>query len=299
MLGLAGLGALAAFAAQLHRRLAAERVISGALRAALEAHVWEDRVRSVDQLEATVRELGRRGHEVNNVLSTALLSTQLFFDASRAEEASPQAIAELAAAADGMVDALQRLKSLIESGRRAETTSASSSSFIRPVELLVTLQSCAARARARHPRAVLTVQEPEADARALRVGVCAGSVGLARMLDAVLENACEGDGRRRASRVEVRFGARREVDVVALEVRDDGPGFTQTELGRPIAAFESTKPGALGLGLYTAERIARASGGSLRRENAGGGGAVVSLFMPVASEQVVSDPVAPETRRPQ
>ena len=58
--------------------------------------------------------LRRRGHEVNNALSTALLSTQIFFDVSRAEEVSPNALAELGAAADGMVDALQRLKTLIE-----------------------------------------------------------------------------------------------------------------------------------------------------------------------------------------
>jgi two-component system sensor histidine kinase RegB len=82
----------------------------------------------------------------------------------------------------------------------------------------------------------------------------------------------------------VRVGVSEEVDVVALEVSDDGPGFTQTQLGQPVEAFESTKRGSLGLGLYTAERIARASGGSLRRANNGAGGAVVTLFLPVASE---------------
>ena len=122
VVGVAALAALAALALHLRWRLRRGRTESDALRAALEARIREDHVREFDRLESTVAELRRRGHEVNNALSTALLSTQLFFDASRAEEASPIALAELAAAADGMVDALQRMKTLIESGRRAETT---------------------------------------------------------------------------------------------------------------------------------------------------------------------------------
>jgi C4-dicarboxylate-specific signal transduction histidine kinase len=119
------------------------------------------------------------------------------------------------------------------------------------------------------------------------VAVCGGKVGLARILDALVANACAGGGERESTRVEVRIVARLEVDVVALEIRDDGLGFSQTVLGRPISPFATDRAGALGLGLYTAERIARASGGSLRRANAeaGGKGALVSLFLPVAPER--------------
>lgn len=280
--GLAAFFALAAGALWLRAQLRRERERVAALRAALEASVWEDRIREVEQLEATVRELRRRGHEVNNVLSTALLSTQLFFDAGRADPPSANAAAELQAAADGMVDALQRLKLLIEVGRRAETTTAPRSSLVRPVELFEIVRSCVERVRARYPRTALVVHEPARDVAAARVSVCGGAEGLERALIAVLENACEGDGARSASRVELLISVRGEVDVLALEVSDDGPAFTKTQLGRPVTPFDSSKPGALGLGLYTAERIARASGGSLRRENPEGGGARVSLFLPVS-----------------
>jgi signal transduction histidine kinase len=197
---------------------------------------------------------------------------------------SDTALAELGAAADGMVDALQRLKALIEGERRPETTAASSSRLIQPAALLDGVRASAERARARHRGTELVVHEPAPELRALRVAVCAGERGLSRALDALLENACSGDGERDAGRVEVSIGARLEVDVVALEIADDGPGFTQTELGQAITAFETTKRGALGLGLYTAERIARASGGSLRRANREGDGAIVSVFLPVAPE---------------
>lgn len=282
---IAGFAAFCGFAAAvlwLGARLQRERERVYALRAALNASVWEDRIREVEQLEATVRELRQRGHEVNNVLSTALLSTQLFFDAGRAESASANATAELAAAADGMVDALQRLKLLIEVGRRADTTIAPRSALIRPVELFEVLTACTASVRARHPRTALVVHDPARDVAAVRVSVCGGDTGLEIALVAVLENACEGDGAKSARRVEVRVSVRAEVDVLALEVCDDGPGFTKTQLGKPITVFDGTKPGALGIGLYTAERIARASGGSLRRENVEGGGARVSLFLPIA-----------------
>lgn len=284
VLACVALGALLVVTLRLRAELRRELARSSALRAALEARIWEDQVREVDELEATVRELRRRGHEVNNALSTALLSTQLFFDASRAGQSSETALEELGGAADGMVEALQRLKTLIETGRRPETTAAPSSRTIRAVGLLEAVNQSAARTRRRRRGAALTVHEPAPELRGLRVAVCAGELGLARLLDALFENACAGDGVRASGRVEVRVGARREVDVVALEISDDGPGFTQTELGQPIRAFDSGKRGSLGLGLYTAERIARASGGSLRRANRTEGGASVSLFLPVASE---------------
>ncbi len=271
--------ALALIRAQ--RRSKRERARFEALRAAFQALVWEVRVREFDRLEATVTELRERGHELNNVLSTALLSTQLLFDASRNESPSPKALAELDSAADGMVEALQRLKGMIEIGRRSETTGANKSGLIRSVDLLPVLR--ASISRARRPGTEVTVHAPESSEGPVRVLVCAGEAGLALALDALLANACAGDGRRPASRVDVRLGVSRELDGVALEIADDGPGFTRRELGLPIAPFESTKEGAQGLGLYTAERIARASGGSLQRRNAEGGGAVVSLFLPVAT----------------
>jgi len=276
--------ALGAGALWLRARRLRERAQAAELRAALEACVWENRIRGDETLEETVRELRQRGHDVNNVLSTALLSTQLFFDVSRADPASPNAAAELDAAAVGMVDALQRLKALIEDGRRAETTTQPRSALIEPVDLLDVLSACASRARSRRPRTIVVVHAPAHEVVLERVAVAGGRVGLERALSAVLENARDGNGAGRATRVEVRVGVRAEVDAVAVEVSDNGPGFTKTQLAQPIAVFASSKRGALGLSLYTAERIARASGGSLRRANADGGGAVVSLFLPLASE---------------
>ncbi|MEX2206231.1 MAG: ATP-binding protein [Myxococcota bacterium] len=286
--GLALLAAAAAFALWIRFRVLREREQVAALRAALEACVWENRIRGDESLEATVRDLRKRAHDVNNVLSTALLSTQLFIDASRAVDASPAALADLGAAANGMVDALRQLKAVIDSGRRPETTTRPRSPLIKPVDLLAVLHASVEHVCRRHRRTTLVVHGPPSDAVLARVSVSAGREGLERALVALLENGCAGDGLRRARHVEVRVAVSAEVDVVAVEVSDDGPGFTQTQPGQPIEVFESTKRGSLGLGLYTAERIARASGGSLRRANNEAGGAAVTLFLPVAPEPALA-----------
>jgi signal transduction histidine kinase len=83
--------------------------------------------------------------------------------------------------------------------------------------------------------------------------------------------------------VEVIVSAEPGARLLAIEVSDDGPGFPPALLARPIAPFASTKPSASGLGLYIAERLARASGGLLRRENLEGGGARVAVYLPEAA----------------
>ena len=69
------------------------------------------------------------------------------------------------------------------------------------------------------------------------------------------------------------------VGSVAISVCDDGPGFSAEHLAGPITGFQSTKADGTGLGLYTAERLVRASGGSVARENGPEGGARVTAVL--------------------
>ncbi len=270
----------ARLAALSRRRRERER----ALRVALEARLWEDRIEHADPQESDPEELRRRRHEANNALSTALLSAQFLLAASRAEAAHSKPSADQHLAAEELVDALQRLKGMIGQGRAAATTTGPRAPLVSATELLDGVVASAARARALHPRVAVEVTLASAAVERARVAVCAGADGLARVLDALLENACEGDGERAASRVAVRVGAEGEVDVVSLEISDDGPGFAKEKLATPSPAFATTKDGRLGLGLYTAERILFASGGSLRRENSPGGGARLTVFLLAATD---------------
>lgn len=80
-------------------------------------------------------------------------------------------------------------------------------------------------------------------------------------------------------RVEVNL--RTEGEVVELTVRDHGDGLTPEALERAGEPFFTTKPGGTGLGLATARATLAEHGGSLVLENAKGGGARVTLRLPV------------------
>ena len=108
------------------------------------------------------------------------------------------------------------------------------------------------------------------------------NAGAARqVLDNLILNACEGNGQNRASAVEV--GVQRDPSGagVVIEVADDGPGFAESLLTEPIEGFATSKKNGTGLGLYTSERLVRASGGTLERTNRAGGGACVRVTLPL------------------
>src|SRR5262249_4723822 len=66
-----------------------------------------------------------------------------------------------------------------------------------------------------------------------------------------------------------------------LEVADSGPGFPDAELHRVFEPFFTTKPRGSGLGLSICERIVAVHGGSIQAENRQGGGAVVTVTLPL------------------
>ncbi len=67
-----------------------------------------------------------------------------------------------------------------------------------------------------------------------------------------------------------------------IEVRDRGPGMSQTVLAQAVLPFYSTKRSGTGLGLALAREIAEAHGGRIRLANREGGGLSVLLVLPVA-----------------
>jgi len=101
---------------------------------------------------------------------------------------------------------------------------------------------------------------------------------LKQMICNVLDNALE------ASPGWVRFKVTRAGDLLTMTVSDAGPGFAPDMLARFGKPYQSTKgrPGA-GLGLFLAANVARTLGGSVVAVNLEGGGAVVTLTLPLAA----------------
>ena len=79
----------------------------------------------------------------------------------------------------------------------------------------------------------------------------------------------------------------REAEVARLVVSDRGPGIPEADLQRVFRRFEGPAPrrtfGGLGLGLFLAREIVEAHGGTIVAENRAGGGAALTVRLPLAS----------------
>jgi len=112
-------------------------------------------------------------------------------------------------------------------------------------------------------------------------------VGLRQMLFNILDNAHE------ASPGDVALDARVEADQLVLAVEDGGPGFDPGMLERLGTPYRSSKgaPGR-GLGLFLSVNVARTLGGTIAARNRPGGGAAVTVGIPLQA-LAPYDPEAP------
>ena len=112
--------------------------------------------------------------------------------------------------------------------------------------------------------------------RIQRDAAIVSDVGLQQMLWNILDNALE------ASRSRVEMEATLFEDALVLTVRDDGPGFPPEMIERIGKPYQSSKgaPGR-GLGLFLAVNVARTLGGTITAYNEPGGGAAVTVTLPL------------------
>ena len=99
----------------------------------------------------------------------------------------------------------------------------------------------------------------------------------------VLDNALEASPR-------LKLDVARDADNLLLTVTDNGPGFSPAMLANFGKPYQSSKgrPGR-GLGLFLAVNVARTLGGSLTARNRAGGGAVVTLRLPLSAITLEED----------
>lgn len=98
----------------------------------------------------------------------------------------------------------------------------------------------------------------------------------------VLDNAAKhgGEGKK------ITASIHREEDRVVVRIRDFGPGIPEEELPHVKKKFYkgSSKARGSGIGLAVCEEIVTMHGGTLTLENAGGGGTLVTISLPVGEE---------------
>ena len=125
--------------------------------------------------------------------------------------------------------------------------------------------------------------------RGVRVRVVGGRDGLLHVMQNLLVNACEGDGRvgARNVRLGVALGDALADEegaqgAAVLVVRDDGPGFPAGAHGMATGPLATTKAEGSGLGLELVRRLVASSGGSLSLGASPEGGAEVRVSLPSA-----------------
>lgn len=219
------------------------------------------------------RLLGRLAHEIRNPLSSMDIHVQLLEE--DLSQMAPQAKAKLAGRLDIIHGELHRLDTIMTQFLRLAGPSAVE---LAPVDLAKVVA---------HVRDVL---QPEAAARAIELvtSVADGLPQVAADVDQLIQatlnlviNALQAVDRRG----HVELGAYATADEVVLDVRDTGPGLAVENLGSIFEPYFTTKSEGSGLGLWIAQQIVAAHGGTIRAANAPGGGAVFTVRLPVWRNQ--------------
>ncbi len=92
----------------------------------------------------------------------------------------------------------------------------------------------------------------------------------------IVANAVEAIG----PRGELEAAIRRRDDVLAISVRDSGPGMSREKVERVFELYFSTKDGGTGLGLPIAKKIVEEHGGTIRVASEPGRGTTVTIELP-------------------
>jgi nitrogen fixation/metabolism regulation signal transduction histidine kinase len=105
---------------------------------------------------------------------------------------------------------------------------------------------------------------------------------LRQVIHNLLQNAEQASAEATGARIYLRTapdGAR-----VRLTVLDNGPGFPPEMLARAFEPYVTTKAKGTGLGLAIVKKIVEEHSGSIEIANAKGGGAQVSILLPIATQ---------------
>jgi signal transduction histidine kinase len=213
-------------------------------------------------------------HELRTPITVALGHAELVERASREPERAEDARI--------VVDELQRLRRLAD--RLLLLAASEDPDFLSrsPVDVGCLLADALQRWAPTGRRWRLDPSEPAT------VAGDADRLGLA--LDALVENAVKHTG----SGDEIRLGARRQGDVVAIVVADSGTGMPADRLEGIFERFarldegRSRDLGGVGLGLAIVKAIAHAHGGTATARSTPGGGSVFQLLLPL---EPASDPL--------
>ena len=229
----------------------------------------------VTQLPATekrdllARLLKRLAHEIRNPLSSLDVHFQLLEE--DLSTLSPSARTQFAPRLGIIHGELHRLESIVERFLKLAGPAALELESL-DIKIIVT-HVCELLRPEAAARKVELMAEVEPDLPPIQVD----SVRLTQALLNIIINgiqAISGQGL-------IKVSAAKSGEMLLLCVQDTGPGIPEGELGDIFDPYFTTKAEGSGLGLWIAQQIAVAHGGDLRAGNAPGGGAILTLTLPL------------------
>ncbi len=248
---------------------------SDKLKQALYYQALNEKSREHSEMSRRVLDLLKYNHDAGNTLSAVFLHAQLLEEKIAVDSDRAPELAQFAQSISSLLTQLGRLRTLISSGHRV----ADEMPVVEVVDVLDVVQEVSRDCASMFPQVAIELSAAQRPA-STKVKMHEGAIGLRRVVENVLRNACEGNGTARARRVQICVMG--EDGFVTLSFSDDGPGFSDGQLSEPPTALSTTKQDGHGLGLYSVNELVAASGGALRRRNATQGGAIVDVVLPPA-----------------
>jgi PAS domain S-box-containing protein len=215
-------------------------------------------------------EVARRlAHEIKNPLTPIQLSAERL--AHRLSDKLQAADAEvLARSTHTIVKQVAQLKGMVDAfsqyARAPETS-------LQPLDLNTVVREVLTLYEAQRPAITLELDE--------RLPTVHGDPArLRQVIHNLLQNSEQAILDRSNPRITVR--TRLEGPAARLSVLDNGPGFPPEILARAFEPYVTTKSKGTGLGLAIVKKIVEEHNGSIELGNVQGGGAQVSILLPVA-----------------
>jgi signal transduction histidine kinase len=228
---------------------------------------------AAEKRDLLARLLGRLAHEVRNPLSSLDIHFQLLEE--DLAKLAPEMQGHLSARMEIIHGELHRLEGIVE---RFLRLAGPAGVDLEPVDIYKILSH------------VCELLRPEAAARGIEIivqvegslpRVLADPVRLTQALLNVMINAIQAVERK--GRVEVSAAVLE--GRVCVAVADNGPGVPADKLASIFDPYFTTKSEGSGLGLWIAQQIVVAHGGSLQAQNRASGGAVLTMRLPLKTPQ--------------
>jgi signal transduction histidine kinase len=228
---------------------------------------------ATEKRDLLARLLGRLAHEIRNPLSSLDIHFQLLEE--DLGSLAPQVREPLNSRLEIIHGELHRLKGIVD---RFLRLAGPAGVDLEPVDIGKILahvcELLRPEAEARHIEIVTRVDSP-------LPRVMADPVRLTQALLNVLINAIQAVDK--SGRVEVSAGV--FDGQVSVSVSDNGPGIPEDKLASIFDPYFTTKSEGSGLGLWIAQQIAVAHGGTLRAQNEPAGGARLTMRLPLKGQE--------------